>query len=99
MVIHENGTFNAASIPTDLFGEEEKIRLTSGSGTWKWREDEEGGRRLELDFLAIEDKNVVRTPFAVDLLASGEENNLRLYYFRGDPDEGRRIEFARSIRQ
>jgi hypothetical protein len=70
-------------------------RPESGRGTWKLV-SREGKQQVQFDFEEIADWNKNELPYGTQLDISRGWSSLSLYYFLGDADEGRRIEFERQ---
>jgi hypothetical protein len=91
LVLNSDGTFVASSMPgLFYFPRQHAVRLENGRGVWKLV-SREGKQQVQLDFQVITDwKDGL--PFGTQL----EVSRGSLYYFLGDPDEGRRVEFERK---
>ena len=96
IVLDANGSFVASDLPEDLlYGPEVADRLVTGSGVWKLV-SREGGQQVQLEFHAIAVGQRGGVPHGALLDVSRGWSALRLFYFKGDADEGRRIEFERK---
>jgi hypothetical protein len=86
-----NGTFTALRIPGFFyFPGQRSMRLESGSGTWRLV-TRESRQQVQLDFQKIENWKG-GLPFGAQLEISGK----RLFYFIGDPDEGKIMVFEKK---
>lgn len=92
IALHSDGTFAAFEMPGFLYiPGRDAARLDTGSGTWELV-SREGKQQLQLYFTAIEAWRD-GLPYDTQL----EVSTGRLYYFfGGDADEGRRVEFERK---
>jgi hypothetical protein len=96
IVVDANGTFVAFDMPgLFYFPGHRAARLESGSGVWKLV-SREGKQQIQLDFHAIADWNKTDLPYGTQLDVSRGWSAASLFYFLGDADEGRRIEFQRK---
>jgi hypothetical protein len=91
LVLDANGTFVASDVPgLFYFPGRHAARLESGSGLWKLV-SREGRQQVQLDFQTIVGwKDAL--PYGTQLNVSSGS----LYYFWGDPDEGRRASFEKK---
>lgn len=91
LVLEANGTFIASDMPgLFYFPGRHPARLESGSGVWKLL-SHDGNQQVQLDFKAISDwKDAL--PYGTQLVVSKGS----LFYFMGDPDEGRKIAFEKK---
>jgi len=98
IVLESNGTFSAYDLPGELLYAPPKFtgHLVSGSGTWKL-EQLEGRHRVLLKFHTIETGELSYL-YDAPLTVSKGLSGIRLYFFQGDPDEGRRVELEKSSR-
>ena len=96
IVLEPNGTFVASEIPEDLlYGPPEAAdRLVTGNGDWKFVPGG-SGQHIQLVFQAITVGQRGRVPYGTQLNVAKDRSSLNLFYFDGDPDQGRRIEFER----
>jgi hypothetical protein len=99
IVLNANGTFVADELPEDLlYGPPEvSDRLVRGSGVWELV-SREGGQQVQLNFEAITIGQRGKVPYGTQLNVSKGWSAATLFYFQGDPDQGRRIEFERKQR-
>lgn len=90
-VLNADGTFVAADMPgLFYFPRRHAARLESGRGVWKLV-SREGKQQLQLDFQVIAGwKDALPYGTQLDALRG------TIFYFFGDPDDGRRIEFERE---
>ena len=96
IVLNRDGTFVASDIPALFFFPGHRAaRLESGSGTWKLFLSE-GRQEVLLEFHEIVDWKKNELPYGTQLNVSRGWSALSLYYFFGDADEGRKIEFAKK---
>jgi hypothetical protein len=88
---YANGTFTALRIPgLFYFSGQRPMRLESGSGSWRLV-TRESRQQVQLDFQKIENWKG-GLPFGAQL----EISSKRLFYFIGDPDEGRIMVFEKK---
>jgi hypothetical protein len=96
MIFDRNGQFVAAEVPSDLLYPDGSYRV-SGSGIWKFdpRIDDD---IIQLNFTEITIGKQGGLPYGTQLNISRciGVTDVRLFYFRGDPDSGQRIEFQRD---
>ncbi len=96
IVVGANGTFVASDMPgLFCFPGFRAARLESGSGVWKLV-SREGKQQVQLDFHAIADWKGTDLPYGMQLEVSRGWSAVSLFYFLGDADEGRRIDFDRE---
>jgi hypothetical protein len=97
IVLDRNGSFAASEVPEDLlYGPPgASDGLVTGSGTWKLVL-REGKQQVQLDFAAIAVGRRGGVPYGTQLDVSKGWSAVSLFYFEGDPDEGRRVEFERK---
>src|SRR5262245_58454336 len=93
IILNEDGTFTATQLPDGLV---EGPGPVTGSGVWKLIDH--NGIEVELEFRDIKKSKTVGIPYGTQLkiskTISGPASGL--YYFQGDPDEGRRIDLYRK---
>lgn len=95
IVLDPKETFIASDMPgLFFFPGRHDARLESGSGTWKLVLSE-GRQQVRLEFQQIDDWKKSELPYGTQLDVSKGWSSVNLYYFIGDPDEGRRIEFEK----
>lgn len=95
--MESNGTFVASDMPALFyFPGQHDARLETGSGIWKLV-THEGEQQVQLDFRAIKDWRENKLPFGTQLDVSRAWTAVNLFYFVGDPDEGRRIDFEKTV--
>jgi len=96
IALYPNGTFVASDMPALFFFPGHcEARLESGTGVWKVVSIE-GQQQVQLNFQTIADWNKTDLPYGTQLNISTGWSKVSLYYFIGDPDEGRMIEFERK---
>jgi hypothetical protein len=97
ITLDTSGAFTATEVPEDLlYGFLAADRLVTGTGIWKLV-SREGGQQVRLQFNAITAGQRGNVPYDTNLYVStGLTSTVGLFYFRGDPDEGRRIEFEKK---
>jgi hypothetical protein len=97
IVLNPNGTFVASDMPgLFFFPEHRDARLESGSGMWQLV-SREGRQQVQLEFHEIADWKKNELPYGTQLDVSRGWSAVSLYYFLGDADEGRRIEFEKEV--
>jgi hypothetical protein len=96
IVLEANATFVASEVPEDLLygSRNTSFGLITGSGVWKLVKTE-GREQVQLEFRAITVGQQGAVPYGTHLNVSGRSSR-SLYYFQGDPDQARRIEFERN---
>ena len=94
IVLETNGVFVAFEVPEDLlYGPREAgSGLVTGRGIWKLV-SAEGRQQVRLEFGVITVGQRDNVPYGTHLNVSGSSS---LYYFQGDPDQARRIEFEKK---
>ena len=97
IVLETNRRFIASEVPEDLlYGPPESgAGLVTGSGVWKFVSSE-GRQQVQLEFRAITVGQRGSVPCGAQLDISSGWSAVSLYYFQGDPDQVRRIEFERK---
>jgi hypothetical protein len=98
IVLDANGGFSTNSwIPEGLLHEQiVGIPLLRGRGTWRLMRID-GEQKVALDFRAIADSRGQHdVDYGTQLNISRTWSAPVLFYFQGDPDNGRRIEFERK---
>jgi len=96
IALDARGTFVASDMPgLFFFPGHRDARMESGSGTWKLV-SREGKQQIQLEFHEIADWKSQELPYGTQLDVSRGWSSLNLYYFFGDADEGRRIEFEKK---
>lgn len=96
ILLNPDGTFVASEMP-GLFESpgQRDIRLEGGSGSWKLVVSD-GRQELQLDFYAIANWRGSKLPYGTHLDVSRNWGEASLFYFVGDADEARRIEFDKK---
>jgi hypothetical protein len=96
-VLDEDRTFVASEIPEDLLypPPEGADRLVTGTGVWRLV-SREGKQRVQLQFNTITSGQRGNVPYGTVLDVSAGWSTIDLYYFQGDADQGRRIEFEKK---
>ncbi len=97
IVLETNQRFIASEVPEDLlYGTTEAgAGLVTGSGVWKLA-SHEGRQQVQLEFRAITVGQRGSVPCGAQLDISRGWSAVSLYYFQGDPDQVRRIEFEKN---
>jgi hypothetical protein len=96
IVVDTDGTFVVSDMPGIFyFPGRRAARLESGSGVWKLV-SREGKQQVQLDFHTIADWKETDLPYGTQLDVSRGWSAVSLFYFLGDADEGRRIDFERK---
>jgi hypothetical protein len=95
--LDQGGTFSAREVPGSLLHVEATARSRSvtGDGTWKLTA-RDGRQEVRLVFDAIASPSNHRIPYGTQLHVWRSRSSLLLFYFEGDPDDGRRIEFEKT---
>jgi hypothetical protein len=95
LVVDAKGSFVASDMPGLFYAPGARAaRLESGSGAWKLISSD-GKQQVQLDFREIDDWNKSNLPYGTQLNVSRGWSAVSLFYFLGDADEGRRIDFER----
>lgn len=97
IVLSGDGRFTVSVLPGFLNTPPEPEGLDSGDGVWKLI-SREGKQEVQLEFQSRQGKNASRVPFGAMLEITKGLGRPTLYYFIGDPDEGRMVEFERERR-
>jgi hypothetical protein len=97
IVLDANGSFVASEVPEDLLYRPPAADagFVTGSGVWRLF-SREGRKQVQLEFRAITVGQRGNVPYGTHLNISGGSSDVSLYYFQGDPDQARRIEFDRK---
>jgi hypothetical protein len=95
LVLREDGVFVASSLPEELLYSraERHDGLVDATGRWRLTVRDRT-QQVELDVLSM--GGIERSPYSTELWIAFDRSDARLYYDQGDPDEGRRIEFAKQ---
>lgn len=96
--LDQSGTFSGRELPGSLLDGRamSRSRFVTGDGMWKLTARGEG-QEVQLVFDAIVDSSSDRVvPYGTQLHVWTGSSRILLFYFEGDPDEGRRIEFERA---
>jgi hypothetical protein len=96
IVLDKDGTFVASDVPALFeFPGHRDARLESGKGEWRIASTH-GNPEVRLDFKEIDQWNPNELPYGTQLrIAQGVLSKVTLFYFLGDPDEGRIVSFER----
>ena len=92
IVLRQAGTFSVREVPGSLLAVRPDAPLVTGGGRWKLVE-KNGEQQIELVFESIVTPHQFTLPFGTQLHISSGRTGVLLYYFEGDPDDGKRIEF------
>jgi len=97
ITLDTSGAFTALEVPDDLlYGPEASNGLVTGTGVWKLV-SREGRQQVQLQFNAITAGGRGDSHYETILYVStGLKSTVSLFYYRGDPDEERRIEFEKK---
>jgi hypothetical protein len=91
--LREDGSFVAMGVASDLL-DFRAPELVSGRGTWRY---EKADAWVQLVFEAIESPRfATRLPYGSQLYVALPGAGPKLFYFRGDPDEGDRVTFEKT---
>jgi hypothetical protein len=88
------GKFAATSLPAGFLRMDgmKQEQATSGAGTWSLiRRD--GSDRVSLIFTTIDGGALL---YGTEIDVQGSGSQVRLFYYKGDPDEDQRIYFRRE---
>ncbi len=92
IVLSGDGKFAVSALPGFLTTPPEP---DSGEGVWKLI-SRDGKQEVQLEFRSRRGEDASRVPFGAMLEISKGLGRPTLYYFIGDPDEGRMVEFERE---
>ncbi len=94
LLLDSTGTFQASSLPGEMayLGRGKSLQTLGGEGVWRL-DPQHGHQGLWIEFRQIDGLGEVST--GIWLAISPRGSPLRLRWFQGDPDLGRRIEFGR----
>ena len=96
IVLDADGTFVVSEVPGLFYSPGRRAaRLESGRGVWKLVSGE-GKQQVQLDFHVIAEWKEIDLPYGTQLDVSRGWSAVSLFYFLGDPDEGRMIDFEKS---
>ncbi len=95
IVLNPDGTFVASDVPALFFFPGRRdARLESGKGNWRLSPEREN-QQLQLNFAELGGWTA-ELPYGTQLTVVKGLSSVTLYYFVGDPDEGRRVSFERQ---
>jgi hypothetical protein len=95
IILSPDGTFSTVDLPGFFyFPGQRALRLESGSGNWKLMSSE-GKQQIQLTFRTIADWNEKDLPYGGQLDLSRGWSRIELFYFMGDADEGKEIDFTK----
>ena len=97
ITLDSNGTFVASEIPNELlYGPPDAGQATvTGNGTWHLSFTG-SKQQIQLNFQTITTGQKSSLPYGTQLNVTGRQASLKLFYFQGDPDQAKRIEFDRK---
>lgn len=95
IVLDANGNFVVSDLPGLLYFPPGRPQLDSGNGVWKLVLHNDR-QQIQLEFDATTAGSPIKLPFATYIEVSGGWSSLSLFYFLGDADEGRRIDFRKK---
>ena len=97
ITLEPNGIFVASEIPEDLpYGPPEAgVGLVTGQGVWRLL-SREGKQQIQLTSEQISVGQRGMVPFGAQLTISRGWSAVSLFYFQGDADQGRKIEFEKK---
>jgi hypothetical protein len=92
----QGGRFSARDVPVGILGTQrtQQPHVFSGAGTWKLV-SKGGSQEVELLFQEMQNSVSLRTPYGTRLIIGERGTSIVLFFFDGDPDEGRKVEFQR----
>jgi hypothetical protein len=90
-----DGAFTASHVPFDPLDDEGRATDLNGSGNWKIL-DSEGRQSVILDFDMMGGRPRIGG-FGLPLDIAGGPAHRTLYIYRGDPDNGDRLDFRRDM--
>jgi hypothetical protein len=95
IILQSDGKFTASDLPNFLAVPPGPETLDSGAGTWTLT-TEEGRQVVQLTFRWRDRSKASQLPYGAILEISEGLRHTNLYYFLGDPGEGRMVEFERN---
>jgi hypothetical protein len=93
IILNADGTFNASELPGLLYFPPDQPLLDSGSSIWKLVSHDDR-QQIQIVFEATTSGSPIKVPFGTYIGVSRGWSSVSLFYFLGDADEGRRIEFV-----
>lgn len=85
LLLHSDGSFSASDLPGRFHGSVGVVDRNSGNGRWQLVK-REGRQQVQITFDG---------GYGTQLEVSGTPRSPRLFYFVGDPDQGRKIELTK----
>lgn len=97
VLLERNGAFVASELPEDLLYGPPQVAggLVAGSGHWKLT-SRNGEQQVQLDFNVISSGQRRQLPYGTQLNVAKRGSSVSLFYFQGDADQGRKIEFSKQ---
>ena len=97
LTLSRDGKFTATSVPATFLGIADGKQVLSGAGTWSIIQlDSAYDKRLQFTFTKVEGINLQNLPWGAQLLVQGSNKTPQLFYYVGDPDDGRKVVFRRE---
>lgn len=94
--LEQTGRFVADQMPCSLLGGHAATTCSVISGSGTWSVDDGANVKVELVFDSVQGSPSTRLPYGTQLHVGGGMSHTVLFYFDGDPDVARRIEFAKQ---
>ena len=94
IVLNANGTFVVSELPGLLYFPPDRPLLDNGSGVWKLV-SHDGRQQIQIIIEATTGGSPIKVPFGTFIDVSRGWSSVSLFYFLGDADEGRRIDFVK----
>jgi hypothetical protein len=88
-----DGKFEASNVPASMVGIEHGT-VRRADGNWQTKSSW-GQTKVHLTFQSVRGLTGVSVPYGLPLEVSGVLNPRSLYYYLGDPDENRIVEFKK----
>jgi len=95
--LSKTGEFTSEELPREmLYSMPGMTHMPTISGTGTWRLGRVGGDlALLLTFRAISGPTELKVPNGTQLMVYSGWRKITLYFFLGDPDEGKRVDFEK----
>jgi len=97
LTLTRDGKFVATSVPATFLGINDGKHMLSGTGTWSIIQlDSAYDKRMQFTFTKVEGITLQNLPWGAQLLIQGSNKTPQLFYYVGDPDDGRKVVFRRE---
>lgn len=98
IILERSGAFVAEAVPSGLIYSVPGMSVgtyISGSGDWRFGQLD-GDDAILLTFRALKGNTEYKVPNGTQLLVDNISKEETLYFFLGDPDEGKRVSFRKA---